>query len=161
MILLNEDALLVTPAKLDLGKLRVGEERRVAIDLRNIRSSGSPPITIAGFRTTCTCVSASGVPLILSEGESGQVVITIRAQGRANRVPQRVLLYVSGQRSGEVSVTASFEIDPVPPSRLGKDASARVEPFFISRRLLDLRLLATVLRQLMAGPKVISNARGG
>lgn len=110
LILLQGDALLVTPPKIDLGELDGGEARKVTLLLRNL---GTTPIDVVGCRTSCTCIVTSGVPFTLCAGEQREVAFSIRALGRTAKTRQAATIYVGGQCSGEVSVPIFMKIRTV------------------------------------------------
>jgi hypothetical protein len=106
-ILLRGDGLLVTPPHVDLGELNFGDERDVTLRVKNVSDR---EICVTGLRTTCTCVSASDLPLALAPGAEGEVALAIRATALFSNYRQTATLYVSGQASGEVPVTIESEI---------------------------------------------------
>lgn len=124
-ILMRGDALLVAPPRVDLGKLKFGDQRDVALKVKNV---GDREICITGVRTSCTCVSASQLPLTLAAAGEGEVRLKIRASATVSDYRQTATLYVSGQASGEVPVTIISEIDPASFPRLEARVATAVAP---------------------------------
>jgi hypothetical protein len=100
-------ALWLAARPADLGELNFGDERDVTLRVKNVSDR---EICVTGLRTTCTCVSASDLPLALAPGAEGEVALAIRATALFSNYRQTATLYVSGQASGEVPVTIESEI---------------------------------------------------
>lgn len=66
--------VIEAPKEIDLGILRVGKTKEIAITLRNI-SNG--PVTILGAKTSCTCSAVKNLPVTIAEGKSYKATLSI------------------------------------------------------------------------------------
>ena len=75
---LRGDALIVSPASIDLGRIPPAERQDFEISVKNIASR---PIKIVGASSTCTCLAIDGLPKTIAAGQS----VTLKARVVAPR----------------------------------------------------------------------------
>lgn len=107
LVLCAGDSLLITPASIDLGEVNPGETRGVVVSFQNI---GQDTLRVFGFRTTCTCLSAKGLPIDLPPGDESQATLDFRPAGNPEPHRETITFYVDGQCSPEAALAVAYEI---------------------------------------------------
>jgi len=97
------------------GTLETGEERRVVFSVSN---RCGRQINILGARTSCTCISAEALPLVVPPGYSRPLQLTVRSASRLGTVNEKVLFYTDYPRQLRLVLSVTGRVIP-PGSRTG------------------------------------------
>lgn len=84
--------------EIDLGVLEAGTKKEVAISLRNISDK---PVTIVGAKTSCTCSLVKGLPIVISAGESADVVLSVVPPARS-QFEGKIVCYSNSKHAASI-----------------------------------------------------------
>jgi hypothetical protein len=96
--------LFVSETKIDLGEVVCGNEVEVMINLRNC---GSEPISIAGMRQSCGCISLDSFPIEVEASSTHPVQIKIKVPKDQGEFTHTVEFYAVGQQLSSFQIFVS------------------------------------------------------
>ncbi len=104
----------------DVGKVGAEQVRLVRFPYVNYSAS---PITIVGAKSSCTCTSAGGLPVVVPPGGRGALEVRVRPGKGAGPFSGALEVYTDAGRSTSIRLVASGEVQadeaPAPAPRGG------------------------------------------
>ena len=98
---LRGDALIVSPASIDLGRIPPAERQDFKISVKNIASR---PIKIVGASSTCTCIASDGLPKTIEAGQSLTLDVRVVAPRHKPEFSQVLTYYTDSPESPKLAV---------------------------------------------------------
>ena len=87
MAYLGGRVLTAAPQTIELGAVRVGEERRSSVALRNLTGRA---IHLIGANTTCNCTATQGLPATIEGGGARTLPVTIEVRPGVKSIDQAI-----------------------------------------------------------------------
>ena len=116
--LLRGEELVVIPAMVDLGDCLAGDVNELQFRVMNMSSS---QVTLTGIYTSCSCILASSLPVVLDAGGATTLRMAIHSSGDQGRFTRQAVLYTDSELSPQLPIL-------VTGTMLQHDASSDLEP---------------------------------
>jgi hypothetical protein len=99
--------MVVIPATVELGDCLPGDVREMEFRVVNLSSS---PVRLTGVHTSCSCILASSLPVVLDARGESTLRMTIHASGDEGDFTRQAVLYTDSKVSPELPITVVGKI---------------------------------------------------
>jgi len=98
---LRGERLLLSPARVDLGRVVGNQEIEFQLELRNLTLR---PVTLVGAQRSCQCISVSEFPLVVPPSRTVQLPMRIVAPADAGNFLQSLKLFTDFPERSQLPV---------------------------------------------------------
>jgi hypothetical protein len=116
------DRPLVNSTVRSFARIAEGEERSFNFEIVNFTGK---PVTILGFRSSCTCVLVERLPLVVPAGNKERVNVVLNSQGKSGPLEGIIILYTSCPRKPQLGLKIVGDVSPSVPGKVERRGASK------------------------------------